>query len=366
MTADPVLVLAWLVLAHLVADFVLQTGTIVAAKNSSGRLAWRGLFAHGAGVALALIPLGLAFGIAGVWVLVFVTVTHVLVDRLKVLATRRAEARALAAAHRLHEGRAPAAGLGRAWTPLPAAYFALDQIAHLAILGVAWLVWLAGRAPTADWVTVVDRVAGGWDRAVAHDVTLAVVVLVSLVIANVRAGALFVATLVRPLEAGAELAGPEAAARHAGTATAAPAAATTAATASARGSSRPPAAVPATSPAAERPRGWSFRIGPFAGRATIDPPPPGAETAVVIGEQVSLPTPAQVGATIGIIERLLIVMFVLVGADAAIGFVVGAKTIARFKQLDDRDFAEYYLLGTLASVSIAIVTAVVARAALAA
>lgn len=363
MTADPVLVLAWLVLAHLVADFVLQTGGIVAAKGSSGPRAWRGLLAHGAGVALALVPFGLVFGIAGLWVLVFVTVSHVLVDRLKVLATRRAEARALAAAHRLHEGRAPEAGLGRAWTPLPAAYFALDQVAHLAILGVAWLVWLAGRAPTADWVAVVDRVAGGWDRAVVHDVTLAVVVLVSLVIANVRSGALFVATLVRPLEAGAELAGPGAATRHGGT-TAAPA--TPAATASTRGSSSPPGTAPATSPAAERPRGWSFRIGPFAGRATIDPPPPGAETAVVIGEQVSLPTPAQVGATIGIIERLLIVMFVLVGADAAIGFVVGAKTIARFKQLDDRDFAEYYLLGTLASVSIAIVTAVVARAALAA
>lgn len=366
MTADPVLVLAWLVLAHLVADFVLQTGAIVAAKSSSGPRAWRGLLAHGAGVALALIPLGLAFGIAGLWVLVFVTVSHVLVDRLKVLATRRAEARALAAAHRLHEGRAPAAGLGRAWTPLPAAYFALDQVAHLTILGVAWLVWLAGRAPTADWVAVVDRVAGGWDRAVVHDVTLAVVVLVSLVIANVRAGALFVATLVRPLEAGADLAGPGAAARHAGTVAAAAATTTAARRSSTRRSSSPPAAAPATSPAAERPRGWSFRIGPFAGRATIDPPPAGAETAVVIGEQVALPTPAQVGATIGIIERLLIVMFVLVGADAAIGFVVGAKTIARFKQLDDRDFAEYYLLGTLASVSIAILTAVVARAALAA
>ena len=66
--------------------------------------------------------------------------------------------------------------------------------------------------------------------------------------------------------------------------------------------------------------------------------------------------PAQVGATIGVLERLLIVIFVLVGADAAIGFVVAAKTIARFRLLDDRDFAEYYLLGTLGSVSVAIVT----------
>jgi hypothetical protein len=63
---------------------------------------------------------------------------------------------------------------------------------------------------------------------------------------------------------------------------------------------------------------------------------------------------------------LLIVTFILVGAESAIGLVVAAKTIARFRQLDDRDFAEYYLLGTLASVSVAIVTGLVARAALSA
>ena len=57
-------------------------------------------------------------------------------------------------------------------------------------------------------------------------------------------------------------------------------------------------------------------------------------------------------------------MFVLSGAEAAIGFVVAAKTLARFKLLDDRDFAEYYLLGTLASVSVAIISALIGRAAL--
>jgi hypothetical protein len=77
-----------------------------------------------------------------------------------------------------------------------------------------------------------------------------------------------------------------------------------------------------------------------------------------------MPPPAQVGATIGVLERLLIVTLLLVGADAAIGFVIAAKTIARFRLLDDRDFAEYYLLGTLASVSVAIVTALAARAVL--
>ncbi|MBA2382863.1 MAG: hypothetical protein H0V73_12200 [Chloroflexi bacterium] len=73
---------------------------------------------------------------------------------------------------------------------------------------------------------------------------------------------------------------------------------------------------------------------------------------------------ARVGSTIGILERLLIVVFVLTGTDVAIGFVVAAKTLARFRLLDDRDFAEYYLLGTLASVAVAIVTALVGRAAL--
>ena len=78
------------------------------------------------------------------------------------------------------------------------------------------------------------------------------------------------------------------------------------------------------------------------------------------------PAPAQVGATIGILERLLIVTFMLASAEAAIGFVIAAKTIARFRLLDDRDFAEYYLLGTLASVGVAVLTGLVARAALSA
>jgi hypothetical protein len=74
--------------------------------------------------------------------------------------------------------------------------------------------------------------------------------------------------------------------------------------------------------------------------------------------------PARIGATIGALERLLIAALILTGAEAAVGFVIAAKTIARFKQLDDRGFAEYYLLGTLASVAVAIGSAVLAQAAL--
>ena len=64
------------------------------------------------------------------------------------------------------------------------------------------------------------------------------------------------------------------------------------------------------------------------------------------------------------LERLLIVTFVLTGAEAAVGFVIAAKTLARFKQLDDRGFAEYYLLGTLASVGVAIISGLLGRAVL--
>jgi hypothetical protein len=76
------------------------------------------------------------------------------------------------------------------------------------------------------------------------------------------------------------------------------------------------------------------------------------------------PTPDRIGETIGVLERLLVVIFVLGGAGVAVGLVIAAKTIARFRQLDDRSFAEYYLLGTLASVSVAVISALLAAAAL--
>jgi hypothetical protein len=97
--------------------------------------------------------------------------------------------------------------------------------------------------------------------------------------------------------------------------------------------------------------------------------PPGAATGPVPASAAVAagpPSPARVGATIGVIERLLIVGLVMTGASAAVGFVVAAKTIARFRQLDDRHFAEYYLLGTLGSVAVALGSALIATAALSA
>lgn len=56
------------------------------------------------------------------------------------------------------------------------------------------------------------------------------------------------------------------------------------------------------------------------------------------------------GRLIGYIERLLVISLTIVGAYPSIAFIIAAKSIARFKQLDDRNWAEYFLLGTLASI----------------
>jgi hypothetical protein len=355
MTADPILTLAWLILAHLVADFLLQTSGVVAAKTARGGRALRGFATHAVGVAICLVPVALAFGGPGVMVLVAIVLSHVVIDRIKIVATRRTEAAAMAESRRQHEGAAPAAGLGRAWTPLPAAWFIFDQVAHLAIIWLAWAIWLAGTAPTAGWAAAVTTIVGGSDPRVVHEAVRAFVVVTALLIANVRGGAILVAILVRPLEVGDELIkhgvdGPtDAASKHdSGGAVESRGAGMSAGTAAGRG--------------------WSIRIGPLTGRVVADPAPAAGprDDGQIHGERVVPPPPARVGATIGVLERLLIVTFILVGAESAIGLVVAAKTIARFRQLDDRDFAEYYLLGTLASVSVAIVTGLIARAALSA
>lgn len=66
------------------------------------------------------------------------------------------------------------------------------------------------------------------------------------------------------------------------------------------------------------------------------------------------------GARIGQLERAIIVTLVLVGQAGAIGFVMGAKALARFQELDQRPFAEYFLVGTLASAAWALMVSALA------
>lgn len=85
------------------------------------------------------------------------------------------------------------------------------------------------------------------------------------------------------------------------------------------------------------------------------------------GLKMEGPVPARpAGRYIGVLERMLILTFVLLGQWAAIGFALTAKSVARFPQFKDGQdhFAEYFLAGTLASVSVAIGTGLLLRWAL--
>lgn len=62
------------------------------------------------------------------------------------------------------------------------------------------------------------------------------------------------------------------------------------------------------------------------------------------------------GEVIGVLERLLSYILVLSGGLAVIGFTIAAKAAARYPQFKNPSFAEYFLIGTLSSVGLAIVT----------
>lgn len=56
------------------------------------------------------------------------------------------------------------------------------------------------------------------------------------------------------------------------------------------------------------------------------------------------------GKWIGILERILIVIFLYSNQFASIGFIIAVKSLARFKMLENKIFSEYYLMGTMISV----------------
>ncbi len=64
------------------------------------------------------------------------------------------------------------------------------------------------------------------------------------------------------------------------------------------------------------------------------------------------------GRKIGMVERAIILTLALLGEFGTISFVFVAKSMARFEQLKQRQFAEYYLLGTLLSIFFALLVAI--------
>jgi hypothetical protein len=67
------------------------------------------------------------------------------------------------------------------------------------------------------------------------------------------------------------------------------------------------------------------------------------------------------GKIIGVIERVLFFFFVLTGNYGSIAFILAAKGFTRFRELEDKNFAEYVLIGTLLSSSLSIFWAFLIR-----
>lgn len=67
------------------------------------------------------------------------------------------------------------------------------------------------------------------------------------------------------------------------------------------------------------------------------------------------------GRIIGMLERIFIYLFALSGQYAAIGFILTAKGIVRYKEFVNRQFAEYVLIGTLLSALFALLIAMLVR-----
>jgi len=62
----------------------------------------------------------------------------------------------------------------------------------------------------------------------------------------------------------------------------------------------------------------------------------------------------RLSSAIGIMERLILITLVAADAISAMGFVLAAKSLARYQELNNREFAEYYLVGTLTSFTLAL------------
>jgi hypothetical protein len=70
------------------------------------------------------------------------------------------------------------------------------------------------------------------------------------------------------------------------------------------------------------------------------------------------------GSYIGILERLFVLIFVLGGHWQGIGFLIAAKSIFRFADIKgnpDRKLTEYFLIGTLLSIGLSMVTGLIMK-----
>jgi hypothetical protein len=85
-------------------------------------------------------------------------------------------------------------------------------------------------------------------------------------------------------------------------------------------------------------------------------PPSDAETAGPVSAPALDESEYNAGRVIGILERWLMLLVILWSENlGALAFIIAAKGLARMKQLEEKEFAEYMLVGTLLSVLMALI-----------
>jgi hypothetical protein len=97
-----------------------------------------------------------------------------------------------------------------------------------------------------------------------------------------------------------------------------------------------------------------------------------SQGAISIAASVDDPQPHSVnvkeynrGRLIGNLERIVLTIVVAAGSYAALAFLVAAKGVVRFDEFEkNRDFAEYFLIGSLSSVLVALCAGIALRFAL--
>ncbi len=71
------------------------------------------------------------------------------------------------------------------------------------------------------------------------------------------------------------------------------------------------------------------------------------------------------GFTIGVLERMIIILALLLRQEGLIGFLLAVKSIARFRKFDDDCFIEYFIIGSSLSLLAAILAGLSIRSLLA-
>ncbi|RKZ28745.1 hypothetical protein DRQ36_09985 [bacterium] len=68
------------------------------------------------------------------------------------------------------------------------------------------------------------------------------------------------------------------------------------------------------------------------------------------------------GMVIGVFERFIVITLVLLGEFSSIGWILAVKALASYQFREKEVSSEYVLVGTLASLSIALLTGLLIRA----